>query len=334
MNIAENTICVVIVNFNGADCIVDCLDALLAQRRPADRVIVIDNASIDNSVALINAHQLKVELICNTQNIGFAAANNQAARLAANCKWLALLNPDTKANDDWLDVLELATGKHPQYPSFASLQLNMADPNVCDGAGDTYHAIGYAWRRAHNLPRSVLKEATEEVFSGCGAAWLLKRDTFLQLGGFDEDFFCYCEDVDLGFRLRLSGYATLFVPEAIVQHQASALSGLDSEFSIYHGQRNVMWVFLKNTPLPLFLLMLLPNLAFNLVGILRFLPTGKAGIALHAKYHALRALPEVLAKRRDIQGSMRTQSTRECLSWLQFSPFTLISRLRTSRQSS
>jgi N-acetylglucosaminyl-diphospho-decaprenol L-rhamnosyltransferase len=89
------------------------------------------------------------------------------------------------------------------------------------------------------------------VFSACGAATLIDRDLFLAMGGFDERFFCYCEDVDLGYRLRLAGETTLLLPAAVVEHVGSASTGVRSDFSIFHGSRNRIWTFIKNTPTPL-----------------------------------------------------------------------------------
>jgi N-acetylglucosaminyl-diphospho-decaprenol L-rhamnosyltransferase len=129
----------------------------------------------------------------------------------------------------------------------ASLQISLHDPSKLDGAGDNYLAYGYAWRGGFGHPVSAAPPAGE-CFAPCGAAALYPRELFLEAGGFDERYFCYHEDVDIAFRLRLMGEACQFAPAARVHHAGSAITGRTSRFAVFHGVRNGVWTWVKNMP--------------------------------------------------------------------------------------
>ena len=141
-----------------------------------------------------------------------------------------------------------------------------------------------------------------EVFSPCAAAAMYRRDVFLSAGSFDEDFFCYLEDIDLGFRLRLEGHRCLLVPSAVVAHVGSVTSGgKQSDFAVYHGHRNLVWTYVKNMPGWLFWVCLPLHLAMNFVTVLMYTWQGKGRVILRAKRDALLGLPKMWQKRREIQ---------------------------------
>jgi GT2 family glycosyltransferase len=180
---------------------------------------------------------------------------------------------------------------------------------VIDGEGDSYGVNGFAWRRHHGRRLESQPPGPEEVFSACAAAALYRREAFLAAGGFDERFFCYVEDVDLGFRLRLRGEGCLYVPNAVVQHVGSAVTGRASDFSVYHAQRNLVWTFAKNMPAPLLWLYLPQHVLLNLAAVAWYSLRGQARTVLRAKRDALRGLGEIRASRREAQ-SARTASAR------------------------
>ena len=142
-----------------------------------------------------------------------------------------------------------------------------------------------------------------EIFGPCAAAGLYRRAAFLEVGGFDASYFCYFEDVDLAFRLRLRGYRSRYVPEAVVHHVGSALSGYRSDFAVFHGHRNLVWTFFKDMPTPLLALYLPHHLAMNLAAVLVAARRGQGPVALKAKAAAIRGLPRVLRARRSAQRS-------------------------------
>lgn len=291
---------VVVVNWNSGPWLSRTLAGLARQTVDDFEVIVVDNASSDDSLAQAMPLLPRARLLRQTRNLGFAAANNLAAR-AASGRWLALLNPDAIPEPDWLERLLAATIVHPAFTVFGSRQILAEQPGRIDGIGDAYHVSGLAWRMGHGADMAGTGKRPAEIFSPCAAAALYRRDQFLTIGGFDENFFCYLEDVDLGFRLRLAGTRALYVPDAVVHHAGSASSGRHSDFTIYHSQRNLVWTFFRNMPAPLLLAYLPAHIALNIFALLHFARKGKGTIAIKAKYDALRRLPEVLGERHAIQ---------------------------------
>ena len=149
---------------------------------------------------------------------------------------MALLNPDAFPEPDWLEALLVAAESNPGFDVFDSKLVNAGNPTVLDGAGDAYHLSGLAWRMGHGSPVPTSGEYEREVFSPCAAAALYRRSALSETGGFDEEYFCYVEDVDLGFRLRLAGHNAMYVLDAGVHHVGSATTGgRHSDFAVIMG---------------------------------------------------------------------------------------------------
>lgn len=172
---------------------------------------------------------------------------------------------------------------------------------MLDGAGDALHISGLAWRRCAGLPANQFGLESVEVFSPCAAAALYSRLAFLQVGGFDEDFFSYHEDVDLGFRLWLQGFRCLYVPDAIVYHVGSAAVGTQSDFALYYWQRNFIWSFIQNIPSALLWEALPAHLVANFIYQLNNALRGRGKVVLKAKMDALRGFSSAIGKRRVVQ---------------------------------
>jgi GT2 family glycosyltransferase len=281
----------------------ECVRSVLASSVPAT-VYVADNGSIDGSVERLRTtfgDQPALRIVENGRNLGFAAANNAVFRLARG-DFLLCLNPDATLAEGALECLLRTADEHPEFACFAPRLIQSERRHVLDGAGDAYHVSGLVWRRGHGADAtSHAYDQPAEVFSACGAAALYRRAAIDAVGGFDEDYFCYLEDVDLGFRLRLLGYRTLYVPEAIVYHVGSATTGRESDFVIYHGHRNLVWTFVKNMPAVLFWLYLPLHLAANVAMIVRYGMKGRWRVILAAKRDALRGLPMMCRKRCALQ---------------------------------
>lgn len=298
-------ITVVVVNYNGGDYLPKCLASLAMQTFTDFETIVVDNASVDNSVHLIAEKPQQFTLLRQDKNLGFAGGNNVGAR-AGRGRWLALLNPDATAAPDWLEAMMRAVTERPSHRMVACRQINMHDPSRLDGAGDCYLAYGFAWRGGFGHPAREAPPAGE-CFGPCGAAALYPRDLFLESGGFDERYFCYHEDVDIAFRLRMMGERCQYVPDAIVDHAGSAISGRSSYFSVFHGVRNGVWTYFKNMPGGLLLLTLpvwmLGSLALLARGLFRgvFVPTLKGYVA------AFKELGPMLATRRELRLRRRVE---------------------------
>ena len=300
---------VVIVNKNAGPHLAHALESLERQTIAPQRIIVVDNASDDGSLDGLDARFPSVEIVRSPENLGFAAANDLAARMCDDCAFVALLNPDAFPEPDWLETLLAAAAAHPECAVFGSRLVLAEDGGTLDGTGDQYHVSGTAWRRDQNAPATV-ERAEGETFSACAAAALYRRDAFLAAGGFDESFFCYYEDTDLAFRLRLAGHGCLYVPGAVARHVGSATTGLLSAFTIYYSSRNQVWVYAKNMPRPLFWLYLPQHLLVNVLTTLSYALKGQGRAALRGKRDALRGLGSVLAQRRRIQAA-RVATSRD-----------------------
>ncbi len=246
MTEAPPEITVVVVNYNSGDYLKGCIASLARQTHRSFEVIIVDNASTDSSLDSLAEKPERLTILKQTDNLGFARANNIAAS-AGRGEWLALLNPDAEAEPDWLDAMMRAVRKHPGHRMVASLQLNLQEQSKLDGAGDNYLAFGYAWRGGFGHPASKAPQAGE-CFGPCGAAAMYSRALFLDAGGFDERYFCYHEDVDLAFRLRVMGERCQYAPAARVRHAGSAITGRSSRFAVFHGVRNGVWTYFKNMP--------------------------------------------------------------------------------------
>lgn len=301
-------ISIVIVTWNSAKHIPRCLKSLSEQTFANFEIILVDNGSTDDTLQAVRAHRFNLDITIEKapNNIGFAAANNLGARLARG-KWLALLNADAFPEPDWLEKLLQAAEKNPDFSFFSSRQIQANAPDLLDGAGDAYHVSGLAWRNAYKLSSKDHALNQQEVFSACAAAAMYQRDDFLQVGGFDEEYFSYFEDVDAGFRLRLAGKKCLYVPAAVVRHVGSASTGKRSNFSVYYGYRNMIWTFFKDMPSPLFWLFLPVHLAILCFFVCYLSLRGQGGVILRAIHDAARSLPAMLEKRKYIQNNKKSK---------------------------
>lgn len=306
MNPKRSKVGVIIVNWNSFDLLKRCMESLDLQTATITRIVIADNHSQARPAIPPVSARFPTEYLWLDHNTGFAQANNIAITKLADCEWVALVNPDAFPTPHWLEKLLAAAERHPDAGSFAGPTFMDGHPELLDGAGDAYHLTGLPWRTGHGQPREKMPCVEREIFSTCAAAALYRLSALQDVGTFDEDFFCYCEDVDLGFRLRLGGYPALFVPDAEAYHVGSATTGgKHSNTSIYYGHRNMVWVFVKNMPSPLFELLLVPHLLATLIVWLRFTLSGQGKIILRAKKDALKGIPSMWKKRRRIQAARK-----------------------------
>jgi GT2 family glycosyltransferase len=291
---------VIVVNWNSGNLLNECLLRLTRQKLSPARILVMDNGSTDGS-ALCAQTIPGVTLRMLGRNLGFAAANNQALN-ECDTDLVALLNPDAFPEPDWLLRLVAAAAAHPDIAAFGSRQMMYGFASTLDGIGDVYHISGRVWRKGHGSMQLATDQIADKIFSPCAGAALYRRDALVKVGGFDEDYFCYIEDIDLGFRLQLAGYSCLYVPDAVVHHIGSASSGgKHSDFSVYHGHRNLVWTFVKNMPGLLFWLLLPLHVLLNLGTLVLFTGNGQGRVIWQAKRDAIRGLPKMWKKRTQIQ---------------------------------
>jgi len=307
---------VIVVSYNSAAYVNRCLAALLTQTERRFEAVVVDNASRDVD-AIRLPDDPRFSLIRLSENTGFAAANNTGARGAVT-PWIVTLNPDAFAEPGWLGALFDAAEAHPDVAMFGSTQISADDPTRLDGAGDRYAGFGLFWRGGIGRP-AVPPFADGETFSPCAAAAMYRRDVFERVGGFDEAFFCYGEDVDLGFRIRLLGGRCRQVGAAVVHHVGSGITKEYGDFSLFHTVRNGLWILVKNMPFPLIAasgpLYLLAT-AYLLLFRWRGAPARTVRRGLRA---ALSGLGDVLRRRRVVQASRRV-SQRALVAAMTWNP--------------
>ena len=317
----SQTVAVIIVNYNGGELLQRCLIALSKQTRKPDRILLVDNNSDNFSADQIHASFPQIEVLPLPENTGFAVANNLAVAKLEGMDWTVLLNPDAYAEPDWLEKFIAGAERHPEFSFFGCRMLAM-DERRLDGTGDVYHVSGASWRRDHG--KSIdRRRLSDEILSPSGAAALFRRDVYLEAGGFNEDFFCYMEDVDLGLRLQLLGYRCFYIADAVVTHQGSALVGKYSDFQVYHGHRNLVWVYLMNMPSPWIWIYLPQHLLYNVASIILFILRGKMAVILRAKIDAIKGLSRAWQQRKQIQQTARisTSELRKRMSHGLFVPY-------------
>ncbi len=297
--------------------------SVLAQAEQDFECFIVDNASQDGSIAALPKLDDRFTIIELGANTGFAAANNLAAKRAKS-PWIALLNPDAFARKDWLENLLKATQLAPNITMVGSAQfLALADTPTLDGVGDCYHASGIAFRAGYGKQYPVPK--TGLVFGPCGAAALYKTNVFLKLGGFDERFFCYHEDVDLAFRMQLAGGDCVQSQHAVVDHVSSAISKTIPHFAIYHGTRNRIWTFFKNMPLPLLVVLTPAHMAANIAYLLWSIVRGRFKPTWRGFKDGFAGLPLILNDRKQIHRH-RKISSFSLLTKFTWSPIKVLTR--------
>ncbi|MEZ5958692.1 MAG: glycosyltransferase family 2 protein [Hyphomonadaceae bacterium] len=315
------TVGVIVVTFESRRHFSRLKAALEAQDMPFE-LIVLDNASSSEQrprPADLPAH---ARLVQSDRNLGFAAGNNRAAEMLST-DFIVLLNPDAFPAPDWLSALVQAASD-PRVASVGSTQLAAEEPDRYDGLGDCYHACGLPWRGGYGHPRTT-PPPQGEPFSACAAGVLYRASAWRETGGFDESFFCYCEDVDLGFRLRLLGWRNIQASGAVIEHVGGGSSGKRSDFAVMHGTRNRTWTFVKNMPGVLFWLLLPAHIL--MVSLFMFISPfrGTGAATWRGTLTAVSGIGPQLRARARVQRS-RKAPIADIAAALTWSPFPVISR--------
>ncbi len=294
---------IIIPNYNGLRFLATCLDAVGRQTydRRQTEVILVDDASADDSVAFVRRHYPAVVVVQMPRNSGLAAACNAGARAAAG-DLLVMLNNDTEVEPGWLAALVEAAQAHPQAAAIASKMLLFDRRDTLHNAGDIMGADGIPRNRGVWERDVGQYDAHLEIFGGCGGGVAYRRTAWEQAGGFDARLFMYLEDVDLAWRLQLLGWRAVFAPHARLYHHLSATGG-GTLASFYVG-RNTLWVIAKDMPGPLIrrhlgsIVAAQLKIAREAIGACR----GAAARArLRGQLAGLLGLPKVLGWRREVQ---------------------------------
>ena len=238
---------VVIPNYNGEKYIEGCLNSLNKQTMTDYELIIVDNASVDGSMDIINNMCHKADILQLDKNYGFAHAVNVGIE-AACCEYVLLLNNDTEADEDFLENMLAAIERSPKIFSVSARMVQMYNHSLIDSAGDLYCGLGWAYSRGKDSPVCDYNKSSR-IFSSCGGAAIYRRSLLLELGMFDVLHSSYLEDVDIGYRARINGYVNVYEPKAIVYHAGSGVTGSrHNDFKVRLSARNSILLIYKNMP--------------------------------------------------------------------------------------
>jgi GT2 family glycosyltransferase len=299
------SVSVIVPTAGGKEILAISLDALREQRFADFETIVVDNGSSDGTRLLVRARFPEARLVELPVNVGFGAAANAGAAIARG-DYLAFLNNDAEPAAGWLEELVACARRHPRAASVASKILRRSDRSLLDGAGDCLTFSLKAYRRGLGERDERQYETEEEVFSASGTACLWRADAFHALGGFDEAFFAYYEDVDLGFRARIAGYECWYAPRAVALHEGAATTGATwAEFEGFYSFRNRWITIVKNAPTRWLVAHLFDIATAEALSLGRALVLGRGGLALRAYADVIHRRHRLGRERREIQSGAR-----------------------------
>jgi GT2 family glycosyltransferase len=306
---------VIVVNWNGLAYLPECLESLARQSYAALEVVVVDNGSTDGSVEYLRAERARggVRLVESPSNAGFAGGNNLGIR-ASKGAYVALINNDAAADPRWVEALVAAAEADPRVGMCASKIYLWDRPGVLDGAGLVISGDGIGRGRGRLEPDRPEFDRAEDALLPSACAALYRRAMLDEIGLFDEDFFAYCEDTDLGLRARIAGWRCRYSPAAVVRHRYSGSTAPHSPFKAFQVERNRIWVVVKCFPPSLVAASVAYTLARYALQLYAAVtgrgaagrlaekepPWAVAGILLRAWWAALARLPEMLRRRRGI----------------------------------
>ncbi|MGB9872950.1 MAG: glycosyltransferase family 2 protein [Anaerolineae bacterium] len=242
----EPSVTLVIPAWNGKERVLRCLEALSRQRYTDFKTTVVINGSRDGTREMLEGYP-GLQLIVNSQNLGFAVAINQGIK-ASNTPYIGALNDDAFPEPEWLEALVSVMEGDSQIGSCASLMVFAHKPGIVQSAGIAIDRAAIAWDRLRGKPVAEAQEFSE-VFGASAGAALYRRAMLEEIGLFDERFFAYLEDVDLAWRAQIAGWRCQYVPTAVVRHLTSASFGEDSPLKKQLKARNKVWMVVKNAPI-------------------------------------------------------------------------------------
>ncbi|MCC6977466.1 MAG: glycosyltransferase family 2 protein [Candidatus Melainabacteria bacterium] len=304
---ANPLISVVIPNWNGKKFLAGCLDSLKAQTYEPIEVVIVDNGSKDGSVEYLQENYPEVKLVTFPVNTGFSPAVNAGIK-ASTGEMVALLNNDTVVDPNWMSELIKAMNEHPEAGSAGCKMLAYDDHTLLDGAGDGYRRGGLPGRIGHKERDTGRFNRKRYLLGACGGAALYRRELFEAIGYFDEDYFAYLEDVDLGLRAQAAGFKCIYVPTSIVYHLGCGTTGSGySPLVVRLSARNNWNTIVKNIPMPL-LWKFMPHICFWQLYYLAVVTVrgGQLMPWLKGTFEAVKLFPTMMEKRREINRLRKT----------------------------
>lgn len=247
---------IVIVAYNNGIELQDTLNALSTQSESDFRVTILDNNCPLGSTEHLALPDTRFQLIHSSKNLGFAGGCNFACKNTES-PWLIMLNPDSRPFQNWLEEIKTGINRY-DVSMFGSTQIMGSFPDYIDGFGDVWSIFGYSWRGAYGQTVASIPNLDRRVLTPCAAAGIYRRDFFEKLNGFDETYFCYLEDVDLGLRMQALGSDCIQLRNAKVFHIGGSSESPMSDFALMQSTKNAPRLIIKNAPsiiLPIMLML-------------------------------------------------------------------------------
>jgi GT2 family glycosyltransferase len=299
----NHKVSIIVVNWNGERFLKDCLGALWDQSYGNREIILVDNASSDNSLQLVRESFPEVKIIALRENKGFTGGNAAGLEIAQGA-YIALVNNDARVDRGWLERL-VGTMLKDRTIGICAPKIIFENTQTVNSAGHGVTTAGVGFNRGvGGSPLDV--SAPELVFGACGAAVLYRRRMLEEIGFLDENFFLYDEDTDLNFRAQLAGWKCAYVPTAVAYHVANATAGRLSDLHVYYHTRNLEFVWIKNMPTGLMIRFAHHKIIQELGSFCYLcLRHGKWASFFTAKRDTLKMLPLMLERRKRIQARRR-----------------------------
>ncbi|MCW4033042.1 MAG: glycosyltransferase family 2 protein [Candidatus Bathyarchaeota archaeon] len=307
----KSSISIIIVNHNGRHLLEKCLSSLIESAYPNIEIIMVDNASEDDSLDFVSQNFPSVNVLQSKMNLGYAGGCNKGAKFAKG-EYIIFMNNDVQVSKDWIEPLVGVCSRH--------------DVTICGGKilfGKTkdrlYSAGGALNLFSVPIDRGFLEmdrgqfDRPEDVAYVSGAALMIEKKTFDELGGFDAKYFAYCEEVDLCLRAWLSGFRVVYVPSSVVYHDFGGSFGRPSPFRRFFGVRNMAFTLIKVLSLKNLILLLPVFLSFRLFEGIVLAMSGKRGYLLSFKSAIASVFSnfrDILSKRKRVQENRRVNDKR------------------------
>jgi GT2 family glycosyltransferase len=303
-----NRISVIIPNYNGRKFLKDCLDSIFASTLKPQEVIIIDNASADDSIEIISNYFPKVKVIKLKENLGFAKAVNLGLKKATG-DYFFILNNDAFPGKNCLRELMEVMSSRPEVDFCATKMVWLKNPQIIDSAGIAYSWKGKGYNFGHGKKDGWEFSKQKFVFGASNGAAFYRCTLFDRVGYLDENFSLVGDDIDFSFRANLLGAKCLYVPKAVVRHAGGGTVGDWTKMKAIFSARHHLYIIIKNFPIK-FIIFNFPQILIerlrNLSGLLKSVPWWQALCVILLTYGGIIVkLPEMLKKRRSIQNQRK-----------------------------
>lgn len=304
---------IIIVNYNGRSYLEECLRSIESNDYTNIEIILVDNASSDDSIHFCSVYFPQVKILSLEKNYGFAEGNNRGVGIASG-EYIVFVNNDTKVTHNWLTALLEAKDLLGEDHMYSSKVFFYDRPEIINTIGGAFTPIGSGIDIGFDEMDSGQHNTIRTVGSPAGCSMLVRKDLFVKLGAFDSDYFAYFEDVDLGWRCWMAGHQVFSVPASVLYHIFGGTAGpRNSSLRVYYGQQNRLANLLKNYSLQYMLIGFLFSAVYDTIRMVRFICSGEYFLAialLRGTAGFFKDIPETIRKRIIIQGA-RMVSDRE-----------------------